>query len=371
MSRNRLQVGLGLLALGFGAALLPLSALAQDTEEMGFDEVEEPAPAAHASWTENIHISGRFDLNLEKFSPGGDPGGTEQFRNYHHFLFVKASPYKDISFSAEVLDQSYYEIQYTLSPRASLKAGKIWVPFGLTPFHHFYGGVQGDPFTGKLVPNVWAELGFSIDYRILQGEGGSWNLHGDTYAIRGFDGAPGTILDLSSGGSDDVFAYGQRLTLSMLSSKVVVAGSGLWNEWGPEDKEAVVLWGGDLTVGYGLIDVAFLRDLSFRGAFARAEIRDPAINDLRFDEDSDWYWKYGDFAELSYGHWRPGVTLKARFGTYVDFGDIITQEDMHSFNLAAVRQVGPLSLVAHYFWVFEEANEIDNDFVRLSTILAF
>lgn len=345
------------------------TATAQDSEEIGFEEVEEPARSSTGDWTDVIHISGRFDLNLEMFN-FGDGEDTDHFRNYHRFIFVKATPSNNLSLSAEIVDQYYYEISYRLGSKMTIKAGKIWVPFGLTPFHHYYGGVQGDPFTGLLVPNVWAELGVGLDYPIADNPQRDWKLSGDSYVIRGFDGTPGSVLNLSEGGKDDVFAFGQRLTLRALTSKIVVAGSALYNEWGPSNDEKVLLWGTDLELNYGLFTAPILSDLAFRGAFARAEVKDPTLVDGRFDEEG-WYFKYGDFAELSYGRFRPSLTIKARFGSYIDFDDIVTNNDTHSFSLAAVRHAGPLTLVAHYFWVFEEADEVNNDFLRLQMILDF
>ncbi|MFQ5572258.1 MAG: hypothetical protein ACE5G0_21490, partial [Rhodothermales bacterium] len=129
-------------------------ALAQETdttEVLGFDDIEEEAPPAAgiASWIDMIHISGRFDLNLEVESPAKEGDVREsRFRNYHKFLFLKVTPNDRLTLEAEVLDLSYYEVKYQLPNGLSVNFGKIWVPFGATPFHHHYGGRQGDPFQG-------------------------------------------------------------------------------------------------------------------------------------------------------------------------------------------------------------------------------
>lgn len=341
----------------------------EDEEEIGFEDVEEPEEQGYNAWLEKIHISGRFDLNLE-ITDVGDGQYEKNFRSYHHFVFLKVTPNEKVTLTAEIVDLIFYEIGYKLGPSAGMRFGKIWVPFGNSPFHHFYGGVQGDPFTGLLVPNVWAELGAALDYEIVKSESGGMVLSGDTYVIRGFDGDPGTVLNLNEGGKDDVFALGQRITLNLNSRKVLVSGSGLYNAWGPDGDNKVFLWGGDLDLGYRLVDTPFLRDLAFRGAFARAEVKDPDLVESRFDEDG-WYYKYGDFAELAYGGFRPDITLKLRYGSYIDFDDVVTNNDSHAFSVSVIHPHEFLTLMAQYFWIFEEVDEIDNDFFRLQLVLEF
>ena len=353
-----------------GCLVIAFSSLAaaDDDGELGFDEVEEEPVRAATSWTDRIHLSGRFDINLEMENIGGDGDKQDRFRTYHNFIFVKAKLGDQLLVEAEVVDQIYYEISYRHSETTALKAGRIWVPFGLSPFHHYYGGVQGDPFAGKLVPNVWAELGTSVGYRILAT--GSGTLTGDTYVIRGFEGRAGSVLDLNAGGSDDVFAYGQRLKLTLLGDRFTLAASGLFNEWGTGNNQRLFLWGGDFSTTYDLLDLPILSDMRLGGAVARAEVRDRTLVDPADDEDG-WYFKYGDYIEAHYGQWRPFVTLRLRYGSYVDFDDVVTGNDTHSINLAAIRRMGPLMLMAEYFWNFEEVDEVDDDLFRLHAVVDF
>ncbi|MBX2819918.1 MAG: hypothetical protein KTR29_09570 [Rhodothermaceae bacterium] len=185
--------------------------------EMGFDDIEEEQPSQEVhggGWTDMIHISGRFDLNFEIENPVEEGASREsRFRNYHRFLFLKVTPTEKLTLDAEVLDLTYYEMAYQLSPRFTLRAGKMWVPFGSTPFHHYYGGRQGDPFDGLLLPNVWSEFGAGIEGDLLDLD--QVSLDGNIYTIRGFDGALGTVVDFTKGGTDDIFAIGGRFHLSV------------------------------------------------------------------------------------------------------------------------------------------------------------
>ncbi len=340
-----------------------------EEEEVDFDDVEERAPHTLKSWSDRIHLSGRFDFNLEMENLGGDGAKPDRFRTYHHFIFLKADISKKLLLEAELIDQVYYEMTYRLTDGVELKAGKIWVPFGLSPFHHYYGGVQGDPFTGKLLPNVWAELGASIRYPILKDWRGL-SVFGDSYIVRGFEEASGRVLALNAGGSDDVFAYGQRLTIKTLKDRLTVAGSALYNKWGTDNDQEVFLWGGDFSTAYGLLKAPGIRHLRFSGAAARAEIRDRTLVESA-NNDQGWYYKYGDFVEVHYGRWQPDLTFRVRYGSYIDFDDVVTNNDTHSINVAAIRRMGPLVVIAEHFWNFEEVDEVPNDLFRLHAVVEF
>lgn len=260
---------------------------ADTTDVFGFDDIEEEAPStiSAASWTDMIHLSGRFDVVMEVQSPMED-GDVRQsrFRNYHKFLFLKVTADDGFILDAEVLDLSYYEIKYKFTKAYSVRAGKIWVPFGATPFHHYYGGAQGDPFEGLLLPNVWSEFGATLNGPLFTR--GSIHAEADAYVIRGFQNDPNEVLQFTGGGADDVFAVGGRTKVGF-GSRFTLWGSVLCNRFGPNNDGEVLLWGGDLLADYGLVDLPVLRDLRLRTAFARAEIRDIILVDPR---DSKDYW---------------------------------------------------------------------------------
>jgi hypothetical protein len=341
--------------------------------DIGFDDIAEetpaPATASKGGWLDMVHISGRFDVNFELLNPLENEALQQQsIRNYHKFLFLKVTPTDRITLDAEVLDLSYYEIAYALNSRFNLRAGKIWVPFGATPFHHYYGGRQGDPFTGLLLPNVWSEFGGNLHGQLFSA--GSIAMDGDLYAIRGFQNELGRVINFTNGGADDVFAFGGRAHLS-LGNKIQAWGSVLYNEFGIEGAEGqVLLWGGDVMLDYGLLDVPFLRDLRVRAAFARAEVEDEVLVDPDNNSES-WYFRYGDYAEVSYRGLRV-VTPRVRYGTIIDFDDEVTNNDSHNWEVALITRIQQhLMLLAQYQFNQEEVNEIDNDLFRFTMIFEF
>ena len=338
--------------------------------EIGFDDIEdEPPPASSsAGWFDMMHISGRFDLNLEVENPVEEGASRDRrFRNYHRFLFLKVTPTDKLTLDAEVLDLTYYEMAYKIANRWTIRAGKIWVPFGSTPFHHYYGGRQGDPFDGLLLPNVWSEFGAGIEGPLFQSDNVS--LEGNVYTIRGFDAPLGDVLDFTKGGADDVFAFGGR-TYLMIGSKISVWGSILYNQFGQDDDGQVLLWGGDVLLDYGLLDVPVLRDLRLRAAFARADIQDEVL--VRETANSDhWYFRYGDYAEITYrglGYVMPRV----RYGTIINIDDEVSNADSHNWEVALLSRIDRhVLLLAQYQFNQEEVNEIDNDLFRFALIFEF
>ena len=360
-------IGLGLV---FGS---PLRAqVVEDTAAViGFDEIEEepPPPSSAPGWVDRINLSGRFDLNLELENPTKDDEALRvaRFRNYHRFVFLKVTATDRLTLDAEVLDLSYYEIKYELPAGFEVYFGKIWVPFGATPFHHYYGGRQGDPFTGQLVPNVWAEFGGGLHRSLYNG---AWlNVGADVYGMRGFDAALGNVLDLASGGSDDAFAGGARTRIG-LGSKLAVWGSVLYNTFGADNQGELLLWGGDILVDYGLIGLPLLKDLRLRAAFARAEVKDPILVDPRDNADG-WYFRYGDYAELTH-RGIAGVSPRVRYGTIIDFDDRLSSADTHTWEVALLARLNQnLLLMGQYQFNFEEVNEVDDDLARLHLVFEF
>ena len=342
------------------------------TEVIGFDDIlDEPLPEAApglSGWLSMVHLSGRFDINYEIENPANSRSGqTQRLRNYHKFLFLKVTPTDRITLDAEVLDLTYYEIAYELTSRFSLRAGRIWVPFGATPFHHYYGGVQGDPFNGLFLPNVWSEFGVSASGTLLNS--GLFTLEGDLYSIRGFDSDLGNVISFTAGGSDDIFAAGARTRLG-IGTKISLWGSVLYNQFGPDNEGQLLLWGGDLLLDYGLLDLPFLRDLRLRAAFARAEVQDELLVDPDNNADS-WYFRYGDYAEISYRGLR-FVIPRVRYGTIIDFDDIVSPSDSHNWEVALMTRLQQhMLLLAQYQFNQEEVNEIDNDLFRFGIIFEF
>ncbi|NNE55102.1 MAG: hypothetical protein HKN32_03705, partial [Flavobacteriales bacterium] len=298
-----------------------------------------------------------------------------QFRTYHKFLILNVSPIENVSFEAEVLDLSYYELIFHVSEKYDVRVGKIWVPFGSSPFHHYYGGIQGDPFSGLLVPNVWAEFGGTVGGSLYTDE--TIAVDADVFLVRGFESELGNVLNLSSGGSDGNIAIGARTKFG-IGGKFSVWGSVMYNRFGEieaaddgdEVKGEVLLWGGDIVTEFGLIDVPLLRDLRVRAAFARADVKDELLVDP-VNSKEFWYYKYGDYVELTHRGYR-GVVPRVRYGTIIDFDDRVTNNDSHNWDLALLYRMGRHVLfLAEYQINMEEVNERNNDLARFQIVFEF
>jgi hypothetical protein len=354
----------------FALAGTALAQVTDTTEVFGFDEIiEEPPPSqSGGNWADRVHLSGRFDLNLEVLNPLEDADvRTSQFQNYHRFLFLKVRADDRVTFDAEVLDMSFYELAYEIGAGYQVVIGKIWVPFGATPFHHFYGGVQGDPFTGLLLPNVWSEFGATVRGTVFSGE--RVTATGDLFVVRGFDGQRGDVLRFANGGSDNRFAVGGR-TAVRVGQRLAFWGSAMYNRFGTDNEGEVFLWGGDVLADYGLIDVPFLRDLRLRAAFARADVRDDQLVNPTDSKDS-WYYRYGDYAEVTYRGFGT-IMPRVRYGTIIDFDDRITGLDSHNWDLALMSRLSRnVTLLAQYQINSEEVNERDNDLLRFQIAFEF
>lgn len=359
-------------------------------EELSFDSAALDAPPVATQptssgikhWFDLIHLSGRFDLNYEldnpvlHFAPTATdpetgmpvpPIDRGKLKNYHHFLFLKATPIERVTLEAELIDLAYYELKYALNDQVTLHAGKVLVPFGSSSFHHYYGARQGSPYIGLFVPNFWSEYGAVASYAVLRS--GPISIDGDTYLIRGFDGQTGTVLPLNIGGSDTRFALGQRLRMG-IGTRASVWASAMYNRWGLDNEGKVLLWGLDARLEYGLVPLPVLKDFALRAALARAEIRDPGL-DPALNQDG-WYWRYSDYVELAYGGLRPWTTLRLRYGTLIDYNQVVSVKDLHNWALAAQTPLGDhLSLLLEYQWNMEEVEEVDNDLFRAQLVLEF
>jgi hypothetical protein len=181
----------------------------------------QPAGGGHAHEAEpasllpgGIRVGGLFDAVYERGGFDGDPReGKNAFRNNHHFVFLSRQGHDlPFGFSAEIVEQSFYEVtarpfRHASGLRLSGRAGKILVLFGPDPLHHkSYGGLGGSD--QRTLPAVWAAFGASARiawrYRAL-------SLADDLYCVQGFDLAARTRpLDMVS----DLAAYdGARIAL--------------------------------------------------------------------------------------------------------------------------------------------------------------
>ncbi|WP_373048801.1 hypothetical protein [Vulgatibacter sp.] len=336
--------------------------------ELDLDALEEPPIPANphggggggiTAFDGKVRIMGRFDATYELTNPAEDDHEIRNgdFKSYHHHIFIKASPSQKVGLFAEVVDGLFFEASWKPFERMEFKAGKILVPFGDPGFHRYYAAVQGDPTTGILLPNVWAEYGATLGWEL--GYIGPVSVHSDTYTVKGsFDKDPTKTLQLNRPATGNRFAVGERLTFGW--NRITLSGSLYYDEWNLGYD--LFLYGVDLKIDYGLIAVPFLKDLRFKGGIARAEVENGETGD---------YYKYADYFELAYGGFAEWVTPRLRYGSYIDDSRLITNKDLHNWSAALVIPADVLTFTAEYLWQMEEVDEVDNDLFRLMVALDF
>ncbi|MGZ3650628.1 MAG: hypothetical protein ACXWSC_05520 [Bdellovibrionota bacterium] len=139
-----------------------------------------------------------FDLNLYSMPGGTAQGSGFTFDNFHSFVLLDVNPDPDISFSTIIeTTPHFYELDYKLSQRLTMRMGKIWIPFDDLNPHNIFGGMTnvsriyvGDPF----LPDLFADLGIGLRMKFF--DSSDFSLVGDAYVVNGFQ----------SGGTDPVTA---------------------------------------------------------------------------------------------------------------------------------------------------------------------
>jgi hypothetical protein len=127
-----------------------------------------------------------FDLNLIN-RPGVE---NFSFDSYHQFLFFEILPTPDIQFSFDVsTSPKYFELDYQITPKLQMRAGKIWIPFDDMSPHNIFGGRVNVsrlavPNAPAFLPDLWTDLGIGAKYSLIDKPKFSLELH--AYIVNGF-----------------------------------------------------------------------------------------------------------------------------------------------------------------------------------------
>ncbi|MFN7953281.1 MAG: hypothetical protein U0610_16275 [bacterium] len=314
---------------------------------------------------QDISLHGAFDFAYERRDYTDNPlDGHDVLKNYHHFLFVDRHAKDDPFFlTAEVVDLTFYEIgvreELGFAPAvATLKAGKILVPFGPDPlFHHAYGGLTG--FDQEILPTVWAELGGTLG---LVSQLGDLTIANDLYGVQGYAvDATDAVVDLTSdlSSSDAVrFGVGNRVRVG----------------WGPVSGWYSIYVN---NMGFGQRLVMQAVDVTlWRPDWPVLENLAVAVGAMRADviekSSAHNYYHFGDYVQVRYYatdwlylQYRGGFrSYDNRDGFYFDDERKDANDtSAHSVSIVALHRGATVGL-SHY-WRLEEADEQANDFLRL------
>jgi cytochrome c553 len=334
------------------------------------------AAAAHASGMRlpfDFRLNGRFDLNYERRNFDTQPfsGGDDVIRSYHHFVFLSRHTEDDpVGFSAELVNLTFWEAQYRLSlpesvGQAWLKAGKLLVPFGPDPlFHQSYGGLTG--FDQRVLPVIWAQEGASARFSRERGEL-SWAA--DVYAVRGHelrqrDAVLNLQGDLSPLDSVHV-AVGARLRASWHALSLFYSAYANGLGFG----RALYLQAADVSL-WRLRGVPVLENIAAELGLLRADISGAGAGQDYFHFASYFRLRYF-LTEQVYAQYRQGLrTFDNRRGVFID-DTRLTRDDGSTHNFGLVARTGPLTFGAYYFFNLEKADEVTDDFLRITGVYEF
>ena len=327
-----------------------------------------------------IHLGGMFDVAFERTDRSTDfTGGKNAFRSYHRLLFLsRQGDDIPIGFTAEVLNQYFYELNVRLSvPSSRLRvlahAGKILVPFGPDPlFHKSYGGLTGTD--QRLLPVVWSAIGAGVR---LSYAGRRLSVADEVFAVQGFDlPSPDQTLNMQR----DLAAYdgarialGNRLALS--SGPLTLWYSFYWNQM--RFGRQLIMQAVDVSLWRPSLPV--LHRFALGAGFARAHVSatDQWGQPGASLADSA-YFHFGDYLWLR-GYLTDGFYLQARSGL-ATFGNLtgLTYDehqadarDSSHHSLALVFEYASARVMLAYYWNFEKTDERADDLLRLLVSYAF
>ena len=356
------------------------SAEAEESRQGSKQDASDDREAQSLVFPGGIRLGGLFDAAYERKDRGSDlASGRNDFRSYHHFVFLSRQGNDiPVGFNAELLGLYFYELTMRLSKngsrvRVSAHTGKIMVPFGPDPlFHKNYGGTSG--VDQQVLPVVWSSFGAGVR---ASGEWGPVSIADESYLVQGFDlSARDQVLDLQR----DLLAYdgariatGNRLALS-------IGPVSLWYSFYFNPMRfgrALIMQAVDLTLWRP--DWYLLHHFAVGIGAMRAHIsNDESYGQPGAVAGAGAYFHFADYVWLR-AYWRDWLYLQARsglatFDNHAGFfydANRATASDGSHHNLALVAEHAGAQVSLAYFWNFEKVDELANDLLRLTVTYAF
>lgn len=131
-----------------------------------------------------------FDFLL--YSQPGIAGLT--FANFHSYVFLEVAPENKLEFMTDISSSrgspSFYELDWHVTEKITVRAGKIWIPFdeNMAP-HNLYGGRTNvsqlmQDASKRFLPNLWTDHGVGSKLKLMDESIVHWTL--DTWVVNGF-----------------------------------------------------------------------------------------------------------------------------------------------------------------------------------------
>ena len=197
---------------------------------------------------------------------------TWQFHPNHVLVLAEAQVMENLLFTVHISDDPlYFEAAWSPTPRLTLRAGRIFIPFGSNNFHHIIGGRVDE--MSQFLPELWTDYGFAMNYQLYDGDYVSADY--DLYMVNGFQGTDQPLLGASQASDNNLAkGYGGRMKLTLLSH-YKITGSFYHDVWNAQESNNLLFYSVALELSPGFLpfDFANLKRLRLRGEWARGEIK--------------------------------------------------------------------------------------------------
>lgn len=290
------------------------------------------------------------------------------FSKNHSYLLLNASPTDKIRVGFDIQFNSFYEIEYFPISKASLKVGKILLPFGDYHYHPIYGG-KVFSLDNDLFPNWFTDFGMAFGYHLLDTD--YVNLHYDLFLSNGFrDGSGGDLNINAIGFSSDnnsEKAFGGRMR-STWFGRYNITASGMYDRWSDAGDASLGLWALDFSTVSGIVDFPVLKHINMRLGYLDKHVENNGTTDVFIRQ----YNGFGSHLEFTS---KPLDWLKIGFRV----GEVDPNENVHdkmdqrNYNLHSVIYLEKYLELWAMFQRNEEkyVDEIENDYIALKVVLSY
>ncbi len=194
------------------------------------------------------------------------------FHPNHVLVLAEAQVMDSLLFTVHISDNPlYYEAAWSPIPQLTLRAGKIFVPFGSNDFHHLIGGRVDE--ASQFLPEIWTDYGFAAGGTLYDGD--YLSADGEFYVVNGFQGVDDPLIGAAQGADNNLFkGLGGRLKLTAMSHYKLTA-SLYYDRWDADMNNALVFYSLAMELSPGFLpwDFANLKRLRLRGEWSRGEIQ--------------------------------------------------------------------------------------------------
>ncbi|MCB0403380.1 MAG: hypothetical protein KDD51_01245 [Bdellovibrionales bacterium] len=252
-----------------------------------------------------------FDIAFS-YRPGDQP---ISFENFHSTFLLEYTPLTELTFVVGLAPPTvlplYYEMDWQITDRLTLRLGRIWVPFDQINPHNTFGGFINTSLLRAanqeaFLPDVWADLGAGAKYDLVRDD--TLQIETHIYVVNGF-GQGGTdpkgesstypdfSLPVARQDNNDDKAFGARIH-GLYNHSVGLGLSfftGGYNNQGTTNARITML-GADFQ--------AYIAALSFRAGYAYMYV------DLPLGTSRQSYTRGGLYTELTLratDKWKLGI----------------------------------------------------------------